>query len=204
MAQPLLVLGTGNRKKAIELIALVRPLGLEVRTLADFPQALEVAETGATFAANACLKASQQAPHLGHWVLAEDSGLMVDALGGAPGVLSARFSGLGATDASNNQLLLERLGDLPLERRTAGYVCHMALADPSGTIRAETEDRCRGRIVRTPRGTQGFGYDPLFEVIEYHRTFGELGLTVKECLSHRARASRQMVPWLARLLAPGR
>lgn len=202
--RPLLVLGTGNRKKAVELVELVRPLGLEVRTLADFPEAIAVAETGATFAANALLKASEQARHLGQWVLADDSGLMVDALGGEPGVQSARFSGPGATDASNNRLLLERLEQVPLERRGAAFVCHMALADPSGTLRAESEGRCRGRILVAPRGVQGFGYDPLFEVVEYHRTFAELGLTVKECISHRARASRQMVPHLARLLAAGR
>jgi XTP/dITP diphosphohydrolase len=202
-AKPLLVLGTGNRKKAEELAELFEPIGFRLKTLADFPEAISVAETGQTFAANAALKATQQARHLAQWVLGEDSGLLVDALGNAPGVLSARFSGPDATDASNNRLLLERLGDLPLERRSAGYVCHMTLSDPTGAIRAESEGCCRGRMLFAPRGTQGFGYDPLFEVVEYHRTFGELGSVVKACLSHRARAARQLVPLLARLIGSG-
>src|SRR5689334_16053080 len=116
---PLLVLGTGNRKKGIELAALVAPLGLEVLTLADVPRAIEVEESGRTFAENARLKAVEQARHLGEWVLADDSGLVVDALGGAPGVYSARYSDPGATDERNNEKLLRELRDVPLERRTA-------------------------------------------------------------------------------------
>ena len=105
-AAKILVLGTANRKKGLELADLLTPAGLELRTLADFPQAIAVVEDGDTFAANAALKAIQQAKHLGHWVLADDSGLAVDALDGAPGVRSARYSGVGATDTSNNRLLL--------------------------------------------------------------------------------------------------
>ena len=201
--KPRLVLGTGNRKKGAELAVLFAPLGLVVQTLADFPNAIEVDETGATFAENATLKASQQARHLGCWALGEDSGLMVDALDGKPGIFSARFSGDDATDASNNALLLERLGSLPLEKRTAHYVCHMTLCNPAGQTMAESEGVCRGRIVFEPRGENGFGYDPLFELVEYHRTFGQLNPAVKSCLSHRARASRQLVPQVARLLESG-
>ena len=113
----LLVLGTGNRKKGQELARLLARVGLELRTLADYPQAMDVVEDGDTFAANAALKATQQARHLGQWVLADDSGLMVDALDGAPGVLSARYSGPAATDAGNNQKLLEALRDVPREKR---------------------------------------------------------------------------------------
>ena len=196
----LIVLGTGNKKKGIELAALFGPLGIDLRTLADFPAAIGVEETGDTFAANAALKAIEQAQHLDRWVLAEDSGLKVDALGGEPGVYSARFSGPDANDQSNNRLLLERLADTPIERRGAGYVCHMTLADPTGTIRAESEASCRGRITLEPRGTNGFGYDPLFEVIEYHRTFGQLAPLVKSQLSHRARASRRLIPKLVTLI----
>lgn len=195
------MLGTANRKKGIELAALVMPLGLQVQTLADFPQAIAVEETGDTFAANAALKATLQARHLGQWVLADDSGLCVDALDGRPGVFSARYAGADADDAANNRRLLDELGDTPLERRTAHYVCHMALADPSGTLRAESEERCHGRIVFADRGTGGFGYDPFFEIIEYHRTFGELSPVVKACLSHRARAVRRLLPELRRTLA---
>ncbi len=199
----MLVVGTGNRAKGRELAELLAPVGLELATLLDFSQAIDVLENGDTFAANAALKATQQARHLGRWVLADDSGLTVDALAGAPGVLSARYSGPAATDASNNRLLLERLASLPLAERTARFVCHMTVADPSGVVRAESESCCRGRITLAPRGTHGFGYDPLFEILEYHRTFGELGLAVKSCLSHRARAARRLIPALLALIDSG-
>jgi XTP/dITP diphosphohydrolase len=202
-SKPLLVLGTANRKKGEELAGLLTPVGLELRTLADFPEALDVVETGKTFAENAALKAAEQARHLRRWVLGEDSGLTVDALDGAPGVFSARYSGPSATDASNNRLLLERLARIPREERTARYVCHLVLADPSGTVRAEKEAYCSGRIALEPQGSHGFGYDPLFEVVEYHRTFGVLGPVVKACLSHRARAARQLIPALVKLVDSG-
>ncbi|HEY2882869.1 MAG TPA: non-canonical purine NTP pyrophosphatase, partial [Pirellulales bacterium] len=141
----------------------------------------------------------QQAKHLSRWVLGEDSGLAVDVLKGEPGVYSARFSGPGATDASNNRLLLEKLGKTSLEKRTAHYVCHATLSDPTGVIRAEAEGYCHGRIRFEPVGSGGFGYDPLFEIVEYHRTFGELGPAVKAALSHRARAIRELIPTLIRL-----
>ncbi len=198
-----IVLGTHNRKKGIELAEVFAPADVAVRTLAELPEAIEVVEDGETFAENALLKATVQAKHLDCWVLGEDSGLAVDALDGAPGIYSSRFSGPGATDATNNRLLLDQLADVPLERRTAGYVCHMTLSDPSGTVRAESEARCRGRIVFEPRGSGGFGYDPLFEVVEYHRTFGELSPWVKAVLSHRARAARRLLPQLAALAAGG-
>jgi XTP/dITP diphosphohydrolase len=198
-APSLLVIGTANRKKGLELADLLRPARLEIRTLADFPQAIAVPEDGATFAENARLKAGQQARHLGHWVLADDSGLMVDALGGAPGVYSARYSGPEATDAANNRKLLAQLAGLPPDARGAQFVCHVAVADPSGAIRAESEASCRGRILDEPRGTAGFGYDPLFEVREYYQTFGQLGPVAKACLSHRARAMRRILPALIAL-----
>jgi XTP/dITP diphosphohydrolase len=194
-----LVIGTHNRKKGIELVELLAPLGFQVRTLADFPDALEVIEDGDTFSANAVLKAAQQASHLQQWVLADDSGLVVDALGGAPGVYSARFAGPNATDEDNNRRLLADLAKTPLEKRTAHYVCHVAVADPTGAIRAESHDVCRGRIKFNAEGVNGFGYDPLFEVIEYHRTFGELGPHVKRAISHRSRALRAIVPQLIAL-----
>ena len=195
-----LVIGTHNRKKGEELADLLTPLGFRVLTLDAFPNAIQVVEDGDTFAANAALKASQQAVHLGQWVLADDSGLAVDALRGAPGVYSARFAGPSATDEDNNRRLLADLGDLPLEKRTAHYVCHVSVADPSGVIRAESHDVCRGRIRVEPSGANGFGYDPLFEVVEYHRTFGELGVRVKQVLSHRSRALRAIVPKLLQVL----
>jgi XTP/dITP diphosphohydrolase len=194
-----LIVGTRNRKKGAELQELLVPLGLAVATLDDFPNAIDVVEDGDSFAANAILKATQQARHLGQWVLADDSGLEVDALDGVPGIYSARFAGENSSDDQNNALLLERLADMPLEERTAHYVCHVAVADPQGTVRAESQDVCRGRIRFEAAGTNGFGYDPLFEVVEYHRTFGELGPAVKRALSHRSRALRAILPKLARL-----
>ena len=116
------------------------------------------------------------------------------ALAGAPGIFSARYAGPRATDAANNVKLLDQLGGTPLERRTAHYVCHLVLADPVGRIRAEGVGACYGRIRLEPAGNGGFGYDPLFEIPEYHRTFGQLAPVVKAALSHRARAVAQWIP----------
>jgi XTP/dITP diphosphohydrolase len=195
-----LVLGTHNQKKRRELVDLLEPWGIRLLTLADFPTAITVDETGATFAENAALKAAQQAKHLGRWVLGEDSGLCVTALNGEPGVFSARYSGPQATDATNNALLMERLQGVPNERRGAYYVCSAALSDPQGMIRATSEGTCHGRMRTEPSGAGGFGYDPYFEVREYHRTMAELGNVVKTVLSHRARAIRQLLPELLRCL----
>lgn len=196
-----LVLGTHNVKKAGELQGLLSPYGFQLTTLADHPNAIEVVEDGTSFAENAALKASQQAKHLNRWVLGEDSGLCVDALQGAPGIYSARFSGDGASDESNNELLLEKLGDLPPEKRSAHYVSHIALSDPTGRIRLTEEAKCYGRIRSEPLGINGFGYDPLFEIIELHQTFGQLGPTFKSIISHRARALRRFLPLLIDLAA---
>jgi XTP/dITP diphosphohydrolase len=131
-----------------------------------------------------------QSRHLGQWVLGEDSGLSVEALNGQPNIYSARFAGPGATDEKNNTLLLQRLQGVPRERRTAYYTCHMALSDPDGKIWISSQSHCRGRILLQPHGQGGFGYDPLFEIPEYHQTFGQLGPDVKALISHRARAAR--------------
>jgi XTP/dITP diphosphohydrolase len=200
---PQLVLGTANRKKGRELADLFGPLGIQVRTLADFGPLDPVAEDGQTFTENARLKATGYARLLHQWVLADDSGLAVDALDGAPGVYSARYSGPDATDVLNNQRLLRELAEVPWERRSARFVCHMALSDPGGVVRAESEGACRGRIIFEPRGPHGFGYDPLFEVAEYHRTFAELGPVVKSVLSHRARASAAIISAVVQLVAEG-
>ena len=200
---PMLVLGTNNRKKGIELAELLTPYGITVKTLADFDRKIDVIEDGATFIENARKKATELARFLGEWVLGEDSGLSVDALHGEPGVYSARFAAMDASenadDVANNRLLLQRLGDLPLEKRTAYYTCTAVLADPTGMIHAESEGRCGGRIRFGGTGTNGFGYDPLFEVVEYHRTFGELCPAIKRCISHRARAMRLMIPQIVGL-----
>ena len=203
MANTTLVLGTHNRKKGAELAGLLAPYGFRLVTLAEFDAPLNVVEDGDSFAANAALKATQQAVHLREWVLGEDSGIAVDALDGSPGIYSARFSGKDATDDDNNRLLLEKLEGIPEASRTAHYVCHMTVADSTGEIRAESEARCFGSIRRDAVGDAGFGYDPLFEVMEYHQTFGQLGDAVKSVLSHRSRAFRLLLPQFVRLQRDG-
>lgn len=208
-ASPPLVLGTTNPGKLRELVELLAPFGIACRSLREMPAAVEVEETGATFAENAALKAGAQAVALAAWVLAEDSGLVVPALGGAPGVHSARFSGPApaaardTTDDRNNHLLLERLARFTGRDRAAHYACHAALADPTGRIVAVADGVCWGEIATARRGGGGFGYDPLFIVPEYHRTFGELSGAVKAVVSHRARAMRAMLPQIVRWLRPG-
>ena len=197
-----LVLGTTNAGKLRELAELLEPLGIACCSLAGLANAIDVEETGSSFAENAALKATQQATALGRWVLAEDSGLVVDALGGAPGIYSARFSGAEATDARNNSLLLERLESQPAALRSAHYACHAALSDPNGRIVAVSSGVCGGVIADRPSGAGGFGYDPLFIVPEYQRTFGELSPAVKAVISHRARAMRAIIPAISRWLLP--
>jgi XTP/dITP diphosphohydrolase len=195
-----LVLGTRNRKKREEIVEILGDLGLDLRDLNDWPDAPEVVEDGDTFEANARKKAAELAKFLHEWVLGEDSGLCVPALNGRPGVYSARYAGKQGDDDANNERLLAELAPLPDDRRAAYYVCTAALADPQGEVRAVVEGRCHGVIVRELCGTGGFGYDPLFLIPEYHRTFGELSSRVKHALSHRARALTQLRPVLRRLL----
>ncbi len=206
-----LVLGTRNKKKGRELAALIASpwetnahlKRLSIRTLEDFQTSLDVVEDADTFAGNACKKASETARILGHWVLADDSGLTVDALNGAPGVFSARYAGTHGDDEANNRKVLENLENVPDERRGAAFVCALALSDPRGVIRIEASGACRGRLLRTLKGENGFGYDPIFLVPEYHKTFGELSALVKHQLSHRSRAFTTFRPQLDRLIAAG-
>lgn len=198
---PELVLASRNRKKSAELSELLAPHGIRVVSVAEFPQATEIEEDRDSFAGNAAKKACETARQISRWVIAEDSGLCVDALSGAPGIYSARYSGPGATDERNNAKLIADLADVPDDRRGAHYVCHVALSDPQGELQLAVEETCRGRITREPHGTAGFGYDPYFLIPEYHTTFGELGTTVKHAISHRARALRKFIPGLLRILS---
>lgn len=198
-SQRTIVLASRNKKKTQEVAALLATVGFQVVPVTQFPDVPEVVEDGSTFAENAAKKATEVAVALNQWVIGEDSGLRVDALKGAPGIYSARFAGEDATDADNNAKLLRELSDVPEERRGAGYVCSVALSDPSGTVRVVAEGTCRGRILEEARGEGGFGYDPYFLIPEYHCTFGELSALVKRQLSHRARAFHQFLPKLLKV-----
>jgi XTP/dITP diphosphohydrolase len=198
---PPLVVGTRNVKKREEILEILGDIVPDLRDLTRYPGAPEVVEDGETFEDNARKKAVELARFLGAWVLGEDSGLVVPALNGRPGVYSARYGGKQGDDAANNARLLAELAPLPDDRRGAHYVCTAALADPAGDVRAFVEGRCHGVIVRAARGAGGFGYDPLFEIPEYHQTFGELSARVKHALSHRARALERLRPDVRRLLS---
>lgn len=200
MNEFVLVLGTRNLKKRGEIEALLRLDRLALRTLTDFPDAPEVEETGDTFIANATLKAVTLARILGQWVLGEDSGLCVDALGGQPGIYSARFAGEPRDDERNNDKLLEMLQDVTDGDRTAHYVCTAVVSDPAGNVRAQAEGKCQGKILRQRQGAGGFGYDPLFFVPQANLTFGQLPADYKNSHSHRAAAMAQMRPQLAEIL----
>jgi len=185
---PRLVLGSRNKKKLRELVELLSDL-VEVTDLSPYANApADIEETGSTFEENARLKATTLAPMLGEWVLGEDSGLVVPALDGQPGIYSARWAGEHGNDAANNAKLLQELANFHGDKRAAYYVSAAALADPTGTVVAVVEGRCWGRIASQPTGSGGFGYDPLFVIPEYHASFGELSNTVKHALSHRGRA----------------
>lgn len=196
----ILVVGSRNPKKKKEILEILGDLDLELRDLSQYPDAPEVEEDADTFEGNARKKATELARHLKQWVLGEDSGLVVPALNGRPGVYSARYAGKQGDDEANNDKLLAELASLPDDQRAAYYVCTAALADPKGEVRAAVEGRCHGVIIKERRGTGGFGYDPLFLIPEYHQTFGELSSHVKHALSHRGRALTKLRPHVRRLL----
>ena len=198
-----LLVATRNAGKAAELADIVADaFAGKVRSLVDVrDDGFEPDETGRTFRDNACQKASAYAKHFGCHVLADDSGLSVDALDGAPGVFSARFAamhGAGKGDADNNALLLKQLADVPDERRGARFVCVLAIAGPSGRILYTSEGDVRGTILREPRGENGFGYDPLFLIPSLGKTTAELSPQAKAAISHRGSAGRRLGEVLAR------
>ncbi len=196
---PQIVLSSRNQKKIGEIAELFAPYGVELIGVSQFPDVPEVEEDGDSFAANAAKKATEVAKKLNQWVIAEDSGLCVDALGGAPGIYSARYAGAQGADGANNEKLLQDLAAIPPEKRTAHYVCYAVLSDPTGQVRLSSEGRCGGLILSEFRGEQGFGYDPLFLVPEYHHTFGQLSPAVKRHISHRAKAFERLIPQIIRL-----
>ena len=188
-SKPLLVLATLNAAKAGELAALLADVPYEIRMLAELSPAGLPEETGDSYRANALLKARAAARQVGAWALADDSGIEVDALAGAPGVRSARFGGPGLDDARRCLLLLEALRDVPPEKRTARFRCVIALVDPAGREHT-AEGVVEGVIGDAPRGRHGFGYDPLFVYPPLGRTFAELSSEEKARVDHRGRAVR--------------
>ena len=188
-----LVLATGNPHKVRELRELLRPWHVPLGSLADFAGIGPVDEHGATLAENARRKAVEYARALGEWVLADDTGLEVDVLGGAPGVRSARFADDGAPMAENRARLLDELAGVPGPDRTARFVCRLAMADPAGKVVAEAAGACRGRIRFAATGEFGFGYDSLFEIVEYRRTLAELGPAATAVIGHRGRGLRSLL-----------
>jgi len=195
----LLVVATHNRGKLREYEVLLARLGVECRSLADLQVTDEPREEQVGFAENAQLKALFSARRTGHLTLADDSGLEVDALGGDPGVRSARYSGVGRTDKERYELLLARLCDIPPHARTARFRCAVAVATP-GNLLFTTEGTCEGIIAIHPRGSHGFGYDPVFYMEAYDCTMAELEPSVKNRVSHRARAAQAAVPLLQEFL----
>jgi XTP/dITP diphosphohydrolase len=187
----LLVVATGNPGKLREMETYLADLGWQLQLK---PPELEIEETGDTFSANACLKASAVAKATGKWAIADDSGLQVDVLDGAPGIYSARY---GKTDGERIERLLGELGNEL--NRDAQFVCVVAIARPDGAIALQVEGICRGEILRAPRGNSGFGYDPIFYLPEQGLTFAEMKPEVKRRFSHRGKAFEVLLPQLSKL-----
>jgi len=182
-----IVIGTFNRDKMKEVKVLLAHVPVEIRDLSAFPRVVPVEEDGTTFLENARKKATGLARQIGLTVLAEDSGLEVDALGGRPGVMSARYAGPGAGDAQLVAKVLSEMAGVSTRRRTGRFRCAAVLATPDRVL-IETQGSVEGRLSWEPRGTFGFGYDPVFIPRSYEMTFAELGPRVKHAISHRARA----------------
>lgn len=195
-----LLVATGNQGKLKEIRRLLENSGVEVVGLDQYQNPPEVIEDGDTFEANARKKALEMAAFANCLTLADDSGLVVDALDGAPGVYSARYAGEQGNDAANNAKLLETLAEVADEKRQAAFHCVMALATPDGECQTFS-GQVSGLIMRAERGEGGFGYDPLFVVPEYGKTMAELSLDIKNRISHRGTALRQVIPVLQKLAA---
>ncbi len=196
-----LLIATTNQGKLAEYREIFAGLPFELRSLHDTGVTEVVPETGSSFEANARLKASEYARLAGMLTLADDSGLEVAGLGGAPGIHSARFGGPGLTDAQRNELLLEQLRDVPFSERTARFVCAIAIAAPDGRIEV-VEGSLAGAIAFAPRGANGFGYDPIFVVADEGKTMAELPAERKNRISHRARAAEGARAILVRWFTP--
>ena len=187
-----IVIATNNLGKVKEFQSLLAPYGYTVKSLKDFPEIEEVEETGTSFEENACMKAEYLAKVLDCLVVADDSGLEVDALNGEPGVYSARYAGLEKDDEKNLQLVLENLKDVAPVNKTARFICVMALAKP-GALTKTYRGVCEGMIIDEKKGTNGFGYDPIFYFPEYACTTAEMTCEQKGKISHRGKALRLLI-----------
>lgn len=195
-----LLIATKNGHKIREFRSLLKRLkGFDLYSLIDFPEYIPPFESGKTFEENAILKAADAAKRLNKWALADDSGLIVPALQGKPGVFSARYAGEEATDKENRKKLLAEMNGLNAELRSAFFECCLALTSPDGKIKV-ARGLCEGRIIEAERGGNGFGYDPLFIKHDYNQTFGEISESVKNQISHRAKALEKITPMLESLL----
>lgn len=184
-----LLVATTNGHKIREIRALLRPLGkFDIYSLLDFPSYQQPEENGKTFEENAVIKAMHAAKHFKKWTIADDSGLVVPALGGAPGIYSARYAGSGASDKENRKKLLQDMANLEGELRFAYFECVIVLVSPDGEVKSEAKGSCEGVMLSCERGGNGFGYDPLFLKHDYKKTFAELEENVKNQVSHRAKA----------------
>ncbi|MDD5617807.1 MAG: XTP/dITP diphosphatase [Candidatus Omnitrophica bacterium] len=182
-----LVVATRNKKKLKEIKYMLKGSGFKITSLADYKNLPEIIEDGLTFQENAIKKSATIAQYLKKLTLGEDSGLEVKALGNRPGVYSSRYSGECTTDKKNNKKLLRELKNVPLKKRQARYVCSVAISDAKKLL-CVVEGNCSGLIAKKEKGSHGFGYDPLFLIPKYDKTFGELGEDIKHKMSHRYKA----------------
>lgn len=191
-----LLVATNNQGKVRELKELLADPAVELKSLNDFENIAEVEETGTTFEENAILKAEDYAKQTGLWAIADDSGLEIEALNGAPGVYSARYGGADSGYAEKIELILDEMAKSDSENRRAQFVCVMVLADENGEIRHSAKGICRGKIAFQPSGTNGFGFDPIFVPDGFEESFGRLESEIKQKISHRAAASAEIIRFL--------
>lgn len=197
-----LILASGNKGKLAEFQHLLDDLDIQVQSMKDYPEIGEIIEDGTTFAENALKKARTVCKAIGKPALADDSGLMIDCLDGAPGIYSARFAGDGHDDAANNEKVLNLLQNVPDEQRGAQFFCAIAIVLPDGR-EYTVEGFCRGTILHALQGDGGFGYDPLFYIAELGKSFAELSMAEKNAISHRGMANRKAVEIIRSLQKEG-
>ena len=190
MSRPKLLLATGNRAKVREYARLLKGIPYRIVSLKDIDISEQVEETGSSFEENAVLKARRYAKLSGLITMADDSGLEVDALGGEPGVRSARYAGERASDEERIDFLLKKIADVPWDKRNAQFRCVIAIAHPDGKVQT-CQGQCRGILTFAPLGDNGFGYDPIFYLPDLHKTMAELSMSEKNALSHRGKAAEE-------------